>query len=646
MLKNKGFSLAEILVALVVIGVITASAMPLMTKMAQNKTGVDRNTIICISESPAEWYKEIDGTTEIPAEGTKCWAAVVDTQHNRGRALETAKWYANNAKTELQKITAKKLLRTACDNGGKEACDYFIYSCWKSGSDSEPYCDDEANFLDLTYYLHQYTDVTPGGIYIKKEMEGLLTKNITNLLEEVKHSCSNNQKPEPAPENLGDNIACDLLDLNIAWWIKQCNSGNAFACKYCYDNNYNRSCTRVKSLWDEADSGIYRLTAKGDPAESGNTPVEVNCNMTNLASAAISGCNFLVSGDCEEGYDKQYNRSCYEVKTEWGGAETGDYKLTANGDPGAPGNEPTIEVYCNMTSKVSAAITGCGYNTAAEGPIPADEYVPGDCAYAYTEKYNRDCDKIFAVWSSAPMGDYYHLTGAGDSPPHLVSSVCLSEPPDDPVNTCFNPRGATTDFLYTETGFDYSFRMTNCNIAKDPVANDVTPDSSEKCWYGKTGTTCTDSGCGNDAGGGKTDKYLCNYPGAIAACHALNGANPVQYGEGCSDGKCTKNSTGWRLPTSYELARLRLDPLKNSNLTTKAFNNPGLCDQYSGYRSPQCMYYEGCTGSFISNCYPNVLLVSDSPNQGMHFYLQGDMWKANDGHPPTYALSVRCVRSL
>ncbi len=636
MFKTRGFSLAEILVALMVIGVITASAMPLMTKMAQNKTGVDRNTIICISESPAEWYKEIDGTTELPAEGTKCWAAVTDTQYNRGRALKTATWYANNGADSL-KTTAKKLLRTACDRGGKEACDYFIYSCWKSGKDISPYCDDEENFLDLTYYLHQYTDITLGGIYVRDRLEKLLTKNITNLVKEVDYACFNDQKPDhdPGLQNLGNNIACELLDFNITWWIQQCNEGNAAACKYSYDKQYNRSCHEVKSVWSEADSRDYKLTSKGDPTQPGNTPVDVYCNMTNLASAAISGCNSLVPGDCEAGYINGYNHGCVQVKTEWEGVETGNFYLTYRGA------DDLKEVYCNMTNKASAAITGCGYNTAAEGDIPADEYVPGDCGYGRLWHYNRNCNEIFSVWGAAPEMDYYNLTEAGDSPPSLASSRCQPyiDPPD-PINTCFNPQGATTDFLYTETGVDYSFRVTNCNMADHshivesdlyPCAGGACGDNEPGCWYGKA-DYCTGTGCGNDLGGGKTDKYLCNYPGAIAACHELNYPDPAQYGEGCSDGKCTKNSTGWRLPTEGELV-----------IFITKFEDLGLCDFYS---PPKCHQYPGCKGSTDNKCNPQAVRALELPNQSLyygsiHYVLNGPYYDGTQ-----YAFSVRCVRSL
>ncbi len=658
MLKNEGFSLVEVLVALVLIGIVTVSVMPFMTKMSQNKTGVDKNTIICITESPADWYKEADGTTEIPAEGTKCRAAVTDVQHNRGKALKTAKWYAKNGAGSL-KAKAKKLLRTACDLGGEKACDYFINDCWKSGKSSEPYCDDEDNFLDLTYYLHQYLGATPGAVYIKDKLEGLLTKNITNLVNEVNYACFNDQKPNPASQNLGDNIACELLDLNIAWWIKQCNSGNEFACEYCYDKQYNRSCTQVKSVWDEADSVIYRLTAKGDPAEPGNTPIDVYCDMTNLASAAISGCGYdtaapHISRDCEVGHINGYNRSCVQVKTEWDAAPTGNFELT-HGGAGSP-----VTVYCNTSTIASAAITGCGYNTTAEGDIPANEYVPGDCAYGRTENYNRDCDEILSAWPEMIEGSHYHLTAEGDVPPHLVSSIC----PVGPLNTCFNPNGATTTFFAADTGLSYDFEVTNCNQAyHDNIADsgenpcgdgNICGDEEPGCWYGAE-VNCKHSGCGNPVPGhpvGTTDKYICNHPAAVKACHALNGVNPGKYGEGCAgvDGECTENSTGWRLPTLDEMQSWRTNPASNSYLTTKAYDNLDLCGYYTGNHStPKCWSHNGCPG--VDNgvtCTPDHLWTAVPIGSNFRdYYYHHFEWKGpTDYSTPQRAFAVRCVRSL
>ncbi len=645
----KGFSLAEILVGLLIIGIISAAAMPLMTKMSQEKTDIDRNTIRCINESPAEWYKEADGTTEIPAKGTICHAAVSDIQHNRGRALKTAKWYADKG-TELEKIMSKKVLRAACDRGGKTACDYFIKSCWKSGSTSEPYCDDEESFLDLTYYLHQYTDVSPGAIYIKKELEGLLTKNIKNLVNEVNYACFNNQKPDH-DQNLGNNIACELLGLNIAWWIEQCNNDNEFACEYCYDNQYNRSCHEIKSVWREADTRPYKLTANGDPGEPDKKPtIEVNCNMTSLASAAISGCNALVPGDCKAGHDNDYNQSCVQIKTSWDEALTGDFKLTwVDAD-----NPKTV--YCDTTSRVSAAITGCGYNTNTEGDIPADEYVPGDCEYGRANNYNQTCDEIFAVWGAAPDGDYYHLTEVGDSPPDLVSSICPPDSgPPDPENTCGNQKGATTTFKAVDTGLDYNLKVTNCNQV-DPnhlVANNKSPCggtcayNAPGCWYGeKISNYCYDEpyklhpsgGCGKYAAPGY-DKYLCTHASAVRACHALNGDNPEQYGEGCAgtDGECTENSTGWRLPTDAEL-----------DTFYPAGDNPlELCDQSSS-RSPRCYYYGGCNGSYGNTCNPHSVWSATTtgyiaPNN--MYYLNNTNWGVTSVYG-SKANSVRCVRKL
>jgi len=333
--------------ALLIIGLVSAASIPMMTKVAQNKTGIDKNTISCITENSVAnpdasvWYDISDGTTSIPASGTVCYSAVVDIIHSRGRALETAKWYANSGKA-AEKVLAKEILRASCDQGGEKACDYFIDLCWKSGSSSAPYCDDTATFLDITYYLHQDSNITQGGAYIQKELKNILPKRITNLYNEVAYACTNNQTPDYG-QNLNTNIACSQAKT----YIQDCNDGYAAGCTKAYTNNWNRGCTQIFSAWDESLTGNYQLTYNG-----AGSPVEVYCNMTNLNSAAITGCGYAgstapttsASVDCTYGRDNHLNQTCDEIFVSWANAPDGYYNLTENGtDPADPGSTECID---------------------------------------------------------------------------------------------------------------------------------------------------------------------------------------------------------------------------------------------------------------------------------------------------------------
>jgi len=159
----------------------------------------------------------------------------------------------------------------------------------------------------------------------------------------------------------GTNLAGSI---DGAWiYISGCNLGYESACQEAYDQGYNHSCTDVKANWDDAPTGIYRLTSTGDP--SSNTPQSATCNMTSYATAAITGCNAdpYVEEDCQIGYDNQYNRTCSQVFDNWEPmADT--FNLTANGaDPPNPG-----ETECDGNATCIAQGAGA---TCADGTLYA-----------------------------------------------------------------------------------------------------------------------------------------------------------------------------------------------------------------------------------------------------------------------------------
>ncbi len=334
--KFKAFSLAEALITIMIIGMISAATLPMMTQISQNKTNVDRNVLTCVKNNTSSgWYNGSTGDTSLPSTGTECYAAVVDAQFDRGKAVDTAKWYADHANTTAEKNMAKTILRAACDQGGEKACDYFIEQCWKSGSGTAPYCDNTSNFLDLTYYLHQHnvTSTNIGAAYIADELGGIVVKMIPNIINEVTYACESNQTPD-YNQNLLENYACIIASPEL--YIRACNAGNANACTKAYDENWNRSCSQVKGNWDDAPTGNYELTYNG-PA----SPVTVYCNMISIATAAITGCNAnpYVPLDCLFGQTQNYNQTCAEIFDNWATAPDGNYNLTASDyDPPDPGD--------------------------------------------------------------------------------------------------------------------------------------------------------------------------------------------------------------------------------------------------------------------------------------------------------------------
>ena len=623
----------ELLVSMCVIAIILAVTAPTITKMLVSKSGVDPNVTGCInkykSSTPA-WYNAVDGSTKALTDASftndrQCLAAVMDTQYDRGKAYNTAVSFAEHG-TTTQPTVAKEILRAACDQGGTKACDYFINTCWKSGQANSPYCDDTSGFTDITYYLKlPRTTSNIGAINIVPEMQGYVNQGISNIFKETMEDCVNTP----------GSFACNIVSPYI---IQECNGGNSYYCAIGYDHNLNRSCNQVYSAWSEAPTSAYKLTYKGSPDLVTNlpAPVSVNCNMTSLASAAISGCDSStpVPDDCNYGYTKSYNKSCTGILSAWSTVpQVGNHKLTYKGTPytGITVTNAPASVNCNMTSLASAAITGCNAVWNA---------LDNDCAIANANGYNLSCDTIASSWDTYVQGATYNFTNSSVPPATALSSMCpvSVDPPADPT-TCGDPE-TTTIYVPAEAK---TIKISNCNMADNPVVYGESSAMTNytRCWNGNASTSCTGTGCGHllpAAGGANSDKYICTYPAAVNACNALN--NGVNYGPSCSTANgCDATTKGWRLPNNPELDTLK--DLSNSNKLTSEAMALNLCD-YSSSSSPRCNSYSGCSGANNGNCCPNDIWASASIN----YYLNGGIWNGPNSTNASYAFSVRCVRSL
>ena len=464
-LKSKSaFTLMEMMISMVVISILMAASLPMITQFSTVKTGVDKNVSKCIVNNTVSngdgtnWYTDATGNTSEPTT-EPCKAAVTDVQYDRGKAVNTAEWFAGVHGTAAQKLMAKKILRAACDLGGHSACDYFINKCWTEGSTTGNRCDDTTDFTDITYYVHQHksTNLNLGATYIYNQLENLLPKMIPNLLAEVTYACNNVQVPNDN-QNLGNNLACEL---SKPWvYIKGCNNGYDDACETAYDNDYNKSCYQVKTAWEEAPTGIYKLTYNAD----GDTE-DVECTMYSLSSAAISGCNGITANlfgnapndDCSVGYTKNYNQDCNQVATNWYGAPSGsDYTLTTAGvalfgdlllDQTCTGGDPNCTDTPGLVC-LDGSIYAGSYNGYHMFVPPYDEpcnpYTAGCTPTGYTwnsgittyqtryagfiplptttdGRYNSD---IIKAWTS--YGNNTYLTGIIADAPYRAAGACNS----------------------------------------------------------------------------------------------------------------------------------------------------------------------------------------------------------------------------
>lgn len=536
--SHKGFTLMEMMISMVVISILMAASMPMISQFSTFKTGVDKNVIKCITASSSTGWYDTDGAGATALPTTEpCRAAVVDTQYNRGRALSTTEWYAKNGNSS-QEGMAKKILRTACDLGGEKACDYFINKCWTDGSTSGTRCDDISGFTDISYYLHQHrtTNTNNGATYIYNQLETLLPKMMPNLVAEVFYSSGTNQAPD-ANQNLNENLAFELAKPRI--YIQACNNGFNDACIESYNNNWNRSCSRVKTNWSNAPSGNYRLTYNA----SGNYET-VNCNMTNFASAAISGCTNIAANlfnnnppndDCTVGWTNFYNRNCTQIAGSWPEAADGTFNLTTNG---APATVP-VSAACIIMPPAACIAAGPG-TLCADGTKYAGAYAgyyyftsPSDETGTYTWNNGTGYTdyggytNTGAVNTNDGMVNYNILaTSADGGSPYYANNICKG------LNTT-NSLGHNDWFLPSINEFSNLLGGTNCSLLGLAWWNyywTSTEYSRTNAWRYQTSDCGTGSGY-NSAGG-----KIGSYPVRCIRRSAVQDASCTSVGNVCADG--------------------------------------------------------------------------------------------------------------
>ena len=458
--KYKGFTLMEMMISMVVISILVAASAPIITQFSMLKTGMNKNVMKCIDNNDSTGWYDTDsaGATILPTTDP-CKTAVLDIQNDKNKTLSSTIQTAERG-TSAQKIMAKRILRAACDQGGAGACDYFINTCRLNGSAASPYCDDTTDYTDITYYLHlnRITYANNGATYIANQLEVLLAKMVINLLNEV----INDDTTAP---NANNNIATSLAQPWV--YIQACNAGIQDTCEYSYNNNYNRSCYQVKSIWPRAITQTYKLTYDN----AGTIQTEsINCDMTNEPSAAITGCknitaNLLTNApddDCTAGYNNDYNTTCSRITANWSGAPTDSYNLTTNGAP------PTalVSATCPPPCVSSGIGTVCADGTVYAGNNSTGYYyytTPADQGL-FTWLTNNNTTATGATSSTDGSGNTAILEGIINPPnafaPSKAAEVCYNAT-DAGYSDWYLPAREELSVLYTNRAAIGNFSLLN-----------------------------------------------------------------------------------------------------------------------------------------------------------------------------------------
>ena len=269
--KSKGFSLAELLVVLVISGILFSAAMPLVTIRKKVKN-FDLDTITCIKSELASNLTSL-----------ACSKTISNCKYEISKACNTLKYMAYHGKNntgEDEQTASRKVLREACDQGGSEACKFFVESCRK---DSEN-CDISGSNYDLHYYLMLGVSGNElGKLKIKDQVNSYYLANNTNVKNAVDQACSTHNG-ETACNHIAEECTLKYNTTACLSLISSCNNGALSACKLAYIHDINKTCKTIRDISrSTATSGIYKITILGWDTTDGdptNDPFNVYCDMT------------------------------------------------------------------------------------------------------------------------------------------------------------------------------------------------------------------------------------------------------------------------------------------------------------------------------------------------------------------------------
>ena len=689
-----GFSFAEMLIAMMIVCVVVAASLPFIT-LRKTLFGTHQNSDACIVE---------EGGNTLSA---ACQQAIVDCEYNRGNSCASVIFLASNP---TYADTAKNVLKEACTQGSKKACDYFIEKCAENAANCS--IDGTNNNNDLRHFLAiNANDTGKGKSYIYTAVKKWFTDDIPNIVTEVKDACSAN----------ADSIACKMMSQKI-YNFNRFERSNFVEENAITGTTFNNG---VLSLLPQFVGG-----ADGAPPDPDNNHDYEICAAPEVATLtkAVTGLNYDIKfTKCNVALNPVFvseNPGGSPTSGCWYGTARGVLNWGCQWESGGCGNnlgdlggstyEETDMFFCTHDKAVEACDalnngvdygegcgTAAGCHPSTKGwrlPTTVEQwklrYDYDDWAWTYIKATIIDTTLmcggnaideigcgIYAncagsndgnchpqtYWSSTANGSNFYLnwysshywyTGV-DSTDAAYSTRCVRsidppeyvEPPNPDASHSSDYKICASPTITTltkdVTGLPYDLKMTNCNVATAGVqANNF--NQSSGCWYGNgtDGVNCSGTGCG-------ADKFLCTHDAAVQACEALNLG--VNYGQGCEGASgCDVSTYGWRLPKVDELKRLRetYGATVNSPLKANMKTNLDLCTAYAS-GSPKCYIYAGCTGS-AGNCFPYCVWASDqnisnpSPMKYGNFWLTDatDDWENDYDDIATWALSTRCVKTV
>lgn len=179
-----GFSLVEAMILMLVISVSLTGLISVITKKGDN-TGNRQAVFMCLNNTTGIEFDSSGNITSLPTSGS-CYAAYFGCQEDTEEICPTLFSYADGSGTPDQALSALKILRAACDQGGETACDYFISRCTSNSAN----CTGPDPKFTLRYYTNLTESVANAGrSLIETNGTKYYSWNMTTFVNEVNTVC-------------------------------------------------------------------------------------------------------------------------------------------------------------------------------------------------------------------------------------------------------------------------------------------------------------------------------------------------------------------------------------------------------------------------------------------------------------------------
>jgi competence protein ComGC len=203
--KMNSFTLVEVIMTIFIVSLTLATTVSMMTKMNHKSVGIGSNVLNCIQSGVAgiTFDAATGNITGLPTSGS-CYAAYYGCSKNITDDCNTLFNYADSRGTADQTISALKILRASCDNGGTRACSYFNTRCYSN----EAKCYSPDPKYTLRYYLNMTaTTANLGRSYVETKGIDYYKWNMSTYNNEVDTVC---------PTCPGSSTACAIKCAEVA----------------------------------------------------------------------------------------------------------------------------------------------------------------------------------------------------------------------------------------------------------------------------------------------------------------------------------------------------------------------------------------------------------------------------------------------